>query len=202
MTKKRTSYFYAIWCKDERNIKLLTGAIQKHKKKYAVIENTDSISAEKKVIVFAEEDLLSNTFFEDNKDITKKIDDLSWKFIIIGTKQKIKPFPYMAKRMDKKLEDENQISLLILNIDKSSKKNKKSKNILNKKLSRLIFIYQTLYETEKISFDDIKKVSNISNRTFLRDIQTLNEALLVQTITKKGIIEFYNEDKCYRFKYL
>jgi predicted DNA-binding transcriptional regulator YafY len=46
----------------------------------------------------------------------------------------------------------------------------------------LIYIYVNLYEKETITYDEINSVSLISKRTFLRDLETLRDILITQTI--------------------
>ena len=181
MTNKNSEFFYAIWCENLHNIQVLKDGIKKHTKNFAVIDNINSIVKKSKAIVFVEEDLLSETFFIDNKNVTKKIDELSWVFIIIGTKRKIKPFPYMVKRMNKNLKSEKQISEILSTLSKAKKKPKQN-NVLSKKINRLIYIYVNLYDKETITYDEINSVSLISKRTFLRDLETLRDILITQTI--------------------
>ena len=181
MTNKNSEFFYAIWCENLHNIQVLKDAFEMHSKKYAVIDNIKTIIKKPKAVIFAEEDLLSHSFFIDNKNVTKKIDELSWVFIIIGTKRKIKPFPYMIKRMNKNLKSEKQISEILSTLSKAKKKPKQN-NVLSKKINRLIYIYVNLYEKETITYDEINSVSLISKRTFLRDLETLRDILITQTI--------------------
>ncbi len=183
MTKNNESFIYAIWCENEQNIQLLQTAISKITDNCLVLKNIKSIFKKPKVVVFVEEELLHESFFGDNKNICEKIEDLQWFVIVIGHKKKLNPFPYMAKRIDKPLKSVSQIAPVLDKISASAQKPNSRNNVLAKKMNRLFYIYHCLYEKEKITYEEVKNISNISQRTFFRDLDTLREVLVTQTIT-------------------
>ena len=194
MTKKNESFFYAIWCENEQNIQLLQTAVSQITDNYLVLKNMKSIFKKPKVVVFVEEELLHESFFGDNKNICEKIEDLQWFVIVIGSKKKLNPFPYMAKRIDKPLKSVSQIAPVLDKISASAQKQNSRNNVFAKKLNRLFYIYHCLYEKETITYEEVKGISNISKRTFLRDLQTLREVLVTQTITYDENEKYYTMD--------
>jgi hypothetical protein len=194
MTKNNESFFYAIWCVNEQNIQLLQTAISQISDNYLVLKNMKSIFKKPKVVVFVEEELLHESFFGDNKNICEKIEDLQWFVIVIGSKKKLNPFPYMAKRIDKPLKSVSQIAPVLDKISASAQKPNSRNNVLAKKLNRLFYIYHCLYEKETITYEEVKNISNISQRTFFRDLDTLREVLLTQTITYDENEKHYTMD--------
>jgi hypothetical protein len=194
MTKNNESFFYAIWCENEQNIKLLQTAISQITDNYLVLKNIKSIFKKPKVVVFVEEELLHESFFGDNKNTCEKIEDLQWFVIVIGHKKKLNPFPYMAKRIDKPLKSISQIAPVLDKISTSAQKPNSRNNVLAKKLNRLFYIYHCLYEKETITYEEVKSISKISKRTFFRDLDTLREVLLTQTITYDENEKHYTMD--------
>jgi hypothetical protein len=194
MTKNNESFIYAIWCENEQNIQLLQTAISQITDNYLVLKNIKSIFKKPKVVVFVEEELLYETFFGDNKNICEKIEDLQWFVIVIGSKKKLNPFPYMAKRIDKPLKSVSQIAPVLDKISTSAQKHNTRNNVFSKKLNRLFYIYHCLYEKETITYEEVKRISNISQRTFFRDLETLREVLVTQTITYDENEKHYTMD--------
>ena len=194
MTKNNESFFYAIWCVNEQNIQLLQTAISQITNNYLVLKNINSIFKKPKVVVFVEEELLHESFFGDNKNICEKIEDLQWFVIVIGHKKKLNPFPYMAKRIDKPLKSVLQIAPVLDKISASAQKQNSRNNVFAKKLNRLFYIYHCLYEKETITYEEVKSISKISKRTFFRDLDTLREVLLTQTITYDENEKHYTMD--------
>ena len=194
MTKNNESFIYAIWCENEQNIQLLQTAVSQITDNYLVLKNMKSIFKKPKVVVFVEEELLHESFFGDNKNICEKIEDLQWFVIVIGSKKKLNPFPYMAKRIDKPLKSVSQIAPVLDKISASAQKHNSRNNVFAKKLNRLFYIYHCLYEKETITYEEVKSISNISKRTFLRDLQTLREVLVTQTITYDENEKYYTMD--------
>ena len=194
MTKNNESFFYAIWCEKEQNIQLLQTAVSQITDNYLILKNIKSIFKKPKVVVFVEEELLPESFFGDNKNICEKIEDLQWFIIVIGHKKKLNPLPYMAKRIDKPLKSVSQIAPVLDKISASAQKHNSRNNVLAKKLNRLFYIYHCLYEKETITYEEVKSISNISKRTFLRDLETLREVLVTQTITYDENEKHYTMD--------
>jgi hypothetical protein len=194
MTKNNESFIYAIWCENEQNIQLLQTAISQITDNYLVLKNIKSIFKKPKVVVFVEEELLHESFFGDNKNICEKIEDLQWFVIVIGSKKKLNPFPYMAKRIDKPLKSVSQIAPVLDKISASAQKHNSRNNVFAKKLNRLFYIYHCLYEKETITYEEVKRISNISQRTFFRDLETLREVLVTQTITYDENEKHYTMD--------
>ena len=194
MTKNNESFFYAIWCENEQNIQLLQTAISQITDNYLVLKNMKSIFKKPKVVVFVEEELLHESFFGDNKNICEKIEDLQWFVIVIGSKKKLNPFPYMAKRIDKPLKSVSQIAPVLDKISTSAQKHNTRNNVFSKKLNRLFYIYHCLYEKETLTYEEVKRISNISQRTFFRDLETLREVLVTQAITYDENEKHYTMD--------
>jgi hypothetical protein len=194
MTKNDESFIYAIWCENEQNIQLLQTAISQISDNYLVLKNMKSIFKKPKVVVFVEEELLHESFFGDNKNICEKIEDLKWFVIVIGSKKKLNPFPYMAKRIDKPLKSVSQIAPVLDKISASAQKHNSRNNVFAKKLNRLFYIYHCLYEKETITYEEVKRISNISQRTFFRDLETLREVLVTQAITYDENEKHYTMD--------
>ena len=194
MTKNNESFIYAIWCENEQNIQLLQTAISQITDNYLVLKNMKSIFKKPKIVVFVEEELLYESFFGDNKNICEKIEDLQWFVIVIGSKKKLNPFPYMAKRIDKPLKSVSQIAPVLDKISASAQKHNSRNNVFAKKLNRLFYIYHCLYEKETITYEEVKRISNISQRTFFRDLETLREVLVTQTITYDENEKHYTMD--------
>jgi hypothetical protein len=194
MTKNNESFIYAIWCENEQNIQLLQTAISQITDNYLVLKNMKSIFKKPKIVVFVEEELLHESFFGDNKNICEKIEDLQWFVIVIGSKKKLNPFPYMAKRIDKPLKSVSQIAPVLDKISASAQKHNSRNNVFSKKLNRLFYIYHCLYEKETITYEEVKRISNISQRTFFRDLETLREVLVTQTITYDENEKHYTMD--------
>ena len=185
---------FAFWCENEINKQVLKTALINRKKAYIVINNIKSIIRETNLVLFVEEELLAASFFADNKNICEKIEDLQWFVIVIGHQKKFKPIPYMAKRIDKPLKSVSQIAPVLHKISASAKKNNSRNNVLAKKLNRLFYIYHCLYEKETITYEEVKNISNISPRTFYRDLETLREVLVTQTITFDENEKYYTMD--------
>ncbi len=194
MTKNNESIIYTIWCENEQNIQLLQTAISQISDNYLILKNMKSIFKKPKVVVFVEEELLHESFFGDQKNICEKIEDLQWFVIVIGSKKKLNPFPYMAKRIDKPLKSVSQIAPVLDKISTSAQKHNTRNNVFSKKLNRLFYIYHCLYEKETITYEEVKRISNISQRTFFRDLETLREVLVTQTITYDENEKHYTMD--------
>lgn len=187
---------YALWQLNGSNDNILRNIAQERNGTFLSITNINSVINKNEVVLFIDEELIEKDFFSKQKAINEKIKKLEWIVIILGNRKKFKPLPYLVKRTRNIIRDPKMVNIALDQLEKAKLTPNSRKNILNKKLNRLFYIYYCLSDRDSVTYEEIAFVSGVSRRTFQRDIQTLKEVLVLQTIN-------YNDfEKCYTIEYI
>jgi hypothetical protein len=182
MKAKEPLFTAKLFVENQENQRKIIKAIKELKGSYELIDSADNLKSLTKSIVFVEEHLLDENFFQTG-DLFERIEDLEVSWVTVGNKKKFIPQPLAVKRINSNLSNDSSglNSLLESYIEIHNKFTQREK-VLSKKLNRLFFLYHQLYEKESLEMSDILRLTNVSKRTIFRDFQLLREVLMTQTI--------------------
>lgn len=187
---------YAIWDSTGNNRQILREISLERNGSFLAITDIQAVINEKELVLFIEEDLLEKDFFSKQKAICEKIKKLEWIVILLGHRKKFKPLPYLIKRTRNIIRDPKMVNIALDQLERAKLTPNSRKNVLNKKMNRLFYIYYCLSDRDSVTYEEIAFVSGISRRTFQRDINTLKSVLVMQEI-------HYNDyEKCYTIEYI
>lgn len=181
MKKQNLKFTCLIWSIKPSNLTILKRAIKNQNGKFELIDSIDSLKNRSDILLIVEEDLLPEALFSDN-ELSIKIEDLEIFVLIIGTKRKFKYQPTLVKQIEDPLNTDSQIVTILDVFQIYSEKLNTREKALNKKLGRLFYIYQRLFEKETITSKEIQALTHVSKRTIQRDFQILREVLVTKTI--------------------
>lgn len=165
-----------IWTDNESDQKMLTKII-KGLRLYPVIMDTDNVKEVIKThcfLIFAKGSLVQSDFFDTMRTGIKN-GELTFVFIDDN-----RPYPNVSPRSIIQLDINNpdDVKSLIKKQAIVAERFNKRREAMNKKLSRLFYIYTVLMETGNVKMEDVLYRTKISKRTFYRDMEIIKDVCL------------------------
>jgi len=190
MAKVKTPFDCAIFCKDPTLSTIISDENLRNNGNIIILKSNDDVIKCSKQIVFVDEDLLDPLIFK-NEELLTKIEEFDLLLVIIGSKKSFQSEHYYSSRIDKSELNNKTIEILIKKWYTLNGNVTKRDLALNKKLTRLFFIYHLLEQENAVSLDYLINKTGFSKRTIQRDIKTLRDVVV------SSKIEFNEENKTY-----
>ena len=178
-----------VWTDNKADQKTLRKIIR-GLKFHPVIVESDKVGDVLKIhcfLIFARGCLVQSDFFDTRRTALSN-GELTFVFI-----DNSRPFPNVSPKniiqldITKPINVKSLIKKLSLTIDRFSKR----RAAMNKKLSRLFYIYTLLKETGSVSMEDVLFRTKISKRTYYRDIETIKDVCVDMRIEGTGVTGNY-----------
>jgi len=168
---------YAICCNNQQNQILLRTIFRQRGLTYSNISNIKNSLKVPNMMVFIEKDMLEKDFFTDKIDLIKKIENFEWRFIVIGNGGNFVKIPFTVKRIENPITNELVVNHILDSFEKITVSYSPRELASLKKFNRQFYIYNSLYENQSINYEYIKNVFGVSERTYQRDVVSINQII-------------------------